>query len=87
MLLWPPVTDANIETASYNEFAQGHFLTKNMMEWFWDNYTTDAQQRVQYYALPLRAHHRAEGPASCANSGRRESCVARRRGSIRPKAR
>ena len=54
LLLWP-VTDANFETASYNQFAEGHFLTKNMMKWFWDNYTTDAKQRAEVYASPLRA--------------------------------
>jgi acetyl esterase/lipase len=54
LLLWP-VTDANFETASYNQYAEGHFLTKNMMKWFWDNYTTDAEQRAEIYASPLRA--------------------------------
>ncbi|MDR7281901.1 acetyl esterase/lipase [Pseudomonas corrugata] len=54
VLLWP-VTDANFDTASYNQFAEGHFLTKNMMKWFWDNYTTDANQRNEIYASPLRA--------------------------------
>ena len=54
VLLWP-VTDANFETGSYNQFAEGHFLTKNMMKWFWDNYTTDAHQRAEIYASPLRA--------------------------------
>jgi acetyl esterase/lipase len=53
-LLWP-VTDANFETASYNQFAEGHFLSKNMMKWFWDSYTTDAGQRNEIYASPLRA--------------------------------
>ena len=53
-LLWP-VTDASFETASYNQFAQGHFLTKPMMQWFWDSYTTDAKQRAEIYASPLRA--------------------------------
>ncbi|ROL84520.1 alpha/beta hydrolase [Pseudomonas chlororaphis] len=54
LLLWP-VTDANFETASYNQYAVGHFLSKNMMKWFWDNYTTDARQRNEIYASPLRA--------------------------------
>jgi len=53
-LLWP-VTDASFETAAYNQFAEGHFLSKNMMKWFWDNYTTDAGQRNEIYASPLRA--------------------------------
>ena len=54
VLLWP-VTDANFNNASYNHFAEGHFLTRGMMEWFWDNYTTDAKQRNEIYASPLRA--------------------------------
>lgn len=54
LLLWP-VTDANFDTASYNQYAEGHFLTRNMMKWFWDNYTTDASQRNEIYASPLRA--------------------------------
>ncbi|WP_395608475.1 alpha/beta hydrolase fold domain-containing protein [Pseudomonas sp. B22129] len=54
LLLWP-VTDANFDTGSYNQFAEGHFLTRNMMKWFWDNYTTNANQRAEVYASPLRA--------------------------------
>lgn len=54
VLLWP-VTDANLETLSYNQFAQGHFLTKPLMNWFWNSYTTDQKQRAQIHASPLRA--------------------------------
>lgn len=54
VLLWP-VTNANFETGSYEEFAEGHFLTRNMMKWFWDNYTPDAKQRQEIYASPLLA--------------------------------
>jgi acetyl esterase len=54
LLLWP-VTDANFETASYTQFEQGHFLTRPMMKWFWDAYTTDAGQRKEIYASPLQA--------------------------------
>ncbi len=54
VLLWP-VTDANFDTGSYKQFAEGHFLTRNMMKWFWDNYTTDPKQRADLYASPLRA--------------------------------
>jgi acetyl esterase/lipase len=54
VLLWP-VTDANFETLSYNEFAEGRFLTKNMMKWFWDNYLPDENKRKEIYASPLQA--------------------------------
>jgi len=54
VLLWS-VTDANFETPSYLEFADGHFLTRNMMKWFWDNYTTDPKRRQEVYATPLQA--------------------------------
>ena len=54
LLLWP-VTDASFDDGSYQQFAEGHFLTRDMMKWFWDNYTTDAAQRAQIHASPLRA--------------------------------
>ncbi|MGN2384960.1 alpha/beta hydrolase [Pseudomonas syringae] len=54
VLLWP-VTDASFDNGSYSQYAEGHFLTRNMMKWFWDNYTTDAAQRNEIYASPLRA--------------------------------
>lgn len=54
LLLWP-VTDANFNNASYNQFGQGHFLTKPMMQWFWNSYTTDATERAQIHASPLQA--------------------------------
>jgi len=54
IMLWP-VTDANFETGSYNELAEGHFLSRNMMKWFWDNYAPDVRQRKEIYASPLQA--------------------------------
>ena len=54
VLFWP-VTDATFETPSYNQFATGRFLTKNLMKWFWDNYTTDPKERKEIYASPLQA--------------------------------
>ena len=54
VLLWP-VTDANFETGSYQELAEGRFLTRNMMIWFWDNYLPDKEARKEMYASPLRA--------------------------------
>lgn len=54
VLFWP-VTNANFENASYDEYANGHFLTKGMMKWFWDAYTTDPKQRQEIYTSPLLA--------------------------------
>lgn len=54
VLLWP-VTNASFDTVSYHSFADGRFLTRNMMIWFWDNYTTDPAARKQIYASPLLA--------------------------------
>ncbi|MFJ3057477.1 alpha/beta hydrolase [Herbaspirillum sp. NPDC087042] len=54
VLLWP-VTAANFETGSYKQFANGYFLTTNMMKWFWDSYTTDAAKRQEITASPLNA--------------------------------
>jgi len=54
VLFWP-VTDAHFENASYAQFAEGHFLTRSMMVWFWDNYTTDPVERRQIHASPLQA--------------------------------
>lgn len=50
-----PVTDANFDTQSYKDFANGYFLTKDLMVWFWDHYTTDAKARKHIYASPLQA--------------------------------
>ncbi len=54
VMFWP-VTDANFETESYNQYDEGYFLTKPMMKWFWDAYTTDPKQRQEIYASPLQA--------------------------------
>ena len=54
VMLWP-VTDANFDTQSYQELAEGHFLSRNMMKWFWDNYAPDVRQRREIYASPLQA--------------------------------
>ncbi len=54
VLFWP-VTNASFEDASYDEFEQGHFLTRPMMKWFWDAYTSDANQRKEIYVSPLQA--------------------------------
>jgi acetyl esterase len=54
-LLFYPVTDADFETPSYQQFANGYFLTRDAMKWFWDQYLPDKKTRSQTTASPLRA--------------------------------
>lgn len=54
-VLFYPVTDASFETGSYRQFAEGYFLRRDAMQWFWNQYTTDEAERAQITASPLRA--------------------------------
>ncbi|MBB5939846.1 alpha/beta hydrolase [Streptomyces zagrosensis] len=54
-VLFYPVTDASFDTASYHQFAKGYFLRRDGMQWFWDQYATDENQRAEITASPLRA--------------------------------
>jgi acetyl esterase/lipase len=53
--IYYPVTDAAMDTASYDQFATGYYLTRKAMEWFWDAYTTDPAQRAEITASPNKA--------------------------------
>jgi acetyl esterase len=53
--MYYPVTDAAMDTASYDEFAVGYYLTRKAMEWFWDAYITDPGARAEITASPNRA--------------------------------
>jgi acetyl esterase len=54
-VLFYPVTDADFDTASYTSFAEGPWLTKRAMQWFWDAYLPDLAARKQPTATPLNA--------------------------------
>ncbi|MCX5583357.1 alpha/beta hydrolase [Streptomyces erythrochromogenes] len=54
-VLFYPVTDASFDSESYLQFAEGYFLRRDAMRWFWDQYTTDPAQRTEITASPLRA--------------------------------
>jgi acetyl esterase len=54
VMFWP-VTDASFDTGSYHTYQNGYFLSRNMMKWFWDNYTTNPADRANILASPLRA--------------------------------
>jgi acetyl esterase len=54
-VLFYPVTGADFDTASYTRFADGPWLTKRAMRWFWDAYLPDVAARKQPTATPLNA--------------------------------
>ncbi|WP_432174317.1 alpha/beta hydrolase [Streptomyces sp. Tue6028] len=49
-----PVTNADFDTPSYHQFAEGYYLTRDGMKWFWDQYS-EPSQRTEAYASPLQA--------------------------------
>ena len=53
--MYYPVTDAAMNTASYEQFATGYYLTRKAMQWFWDAYITDPAQRAEITASPNQA--------------------------------
>ena len=54
-VLFYPVTNAAFDTGSYDEFAEGYYLRREGMKWFWDQYTTDPAERALPTASPLQA--------------------------------
>jgi acetyl esterase/lipase len=53
--MYYPVTDAAMDTDSYNDFASGYYLSRDSMEWFWDAYLPDVDQRSEITASPNQA--------------------------------
>lgn len=54
-LLYYPVTNACFDTESYCEFAEGYYLYREQMQWFWNQYTMSCQDREHILASPLKA--------------------------------
>jgi acetyl esterase len=50
-----PVTNADFSDGSYTQFADGYWLTRTGMQWYWDQYTTDPAERDLITVSPLRA--------------------------------
>jgi acetyl esterase len=50
-----PVTNAAFDTGSYDAFAEGPWLTRMAMQWFWDAYLPEATMRADVTASPLQA--------------------------------
>jgi acetyl esterase len=50
-----PVTDANFETGSYREMAEGYGLTRDNMQYFWELYLADEADAANSLTSVLRA--------------------------------
>jgi acetyl esterase/lipase len=53
--MYYPVTDAAMNTASYDQFATGYYLSRPEMEWFWNAYAPNPKQRAEITASPNQA--------------------------------
>jgi acetyl esterase len=53
--MYYPVTDSAMNTASYDQFATGYYLSRPEMEWFWNAYAPDPKQRAEITASPNQA--------------------------------
>jgi acetyl esterase len=63
LLLNYGVFDADFDTATYREFADGYFLTRDKMRFYWDCYCPRPADRLNPLASPLRADLRGLPPA------------------------
>jgi acetyl esterase len=54
-LLVYPATDASLDHPSFQENADGYFLTRDMMVWFWNHYLRGPGDRANPYCSPLLA--------------------------------
>lgn len=50
-----PVIDASMSSGSYRTFAEGPWLTKPAMEWFWNQYLPDVGARTDPHVSPINA--------------------------------
>ena len=75
--MYYPVTDAAMDTASYDEFAEGYYLTRKAMEWFWDAYIPALDQRTRSPPRQTGPPPRSGGVAADAAARRRGRPVAR----------
>lgn len=59
-----PVTQYGFNTDSYHENADGYYLTRAGMKWFWSHYLRSVEDGSHFYASPLlAADHRGLPPA------------------------
>lgn len=57
-----PITDFSFDRPSYEENADGYFLTRDSMKWFWEQYLPNTTERADPRCSPLRAESLADLP-------------------------
>jgi acetyl esterase len=62
-LLIYPVTDYSFDTLSYRDNAEGYFLHRVHMEWYWQQYIASEEEGANPYASPLRVEDPTGLPA------------------------
>ena len=88
-LLLYPITDADLNTPSYLDNAEGFFLTRAAMAWYWDQYVADPARRLRPRRLaaprrgplgtrPRAGRHGGLRPAARRGRGVREAARTRR---------
>ena len=48
-----------MDTGSYEQFAEGYYLTAKAMAWFWDAYAPDVERRAEPLRLAAARQRRA----------------------------
>jgi acetyl esterase len=51
-----PITDYNLHNSSYSQCAEGYFLTRAEMAWYWDHYVEKLDDRWHPHVSPCRAN-------------------------------
>ena len=51
-VLFYPVTDASIDTSTYQRYANGPWLTREAVRWCWDSYLPDQSRRSEITNTP-----------------------------------
>ncbi len=68
LLIYPVVND-DFDNASYTDNAEGYFLTKDLMKWFWDHYVPNAKDRADSRVSPIQANLENLPPAWLLTAG------------------
>ncbi|MEZ6064977.1 MAG: alpha/beta hydrolase [Planctomycetaceae bacterium] len=65
-----PITDSDFERESYHRYADGYLLSRQAMQWFWEQYVPDQARRRDPRVAPMHAKsHAGLAPALILTAG------------------